>query len=254
MTNKEAPQCCPLQHKGVDKLATKETAIVPVAKYAALATSPQEMLAVIQENIGNDRITDRDLDRITLPGQGAINWNIPTLDGEQSMPHIDGIIVHWTMPRAYWEKNLDEGDGAAPPDCSSEDGNIGVGDPGGVCADCQFNQWGSAAKGTGKACKEKRLLFFLREGDLLPIVIQAPATSIRPIKQYLIRLASSGVHYWAVQTRLSLEKVPGAFPYSRIVPRSMGTIPAEDLEKVKDYVFNIKPLVDRAQTIVQDQD
>ena len=143
-------------------MSNDKNEIVPVAKYAALATTPEEVLAIVQQNIGNDQITAQDLDRVTLPLGGATNWQIPTLDGEESFQYIDGIIVHHSPPRAYWETSLDEGEGSGPPDCSSEDSQWGVGTPGGYCFTCPFGQWGSADKGQGKACKEKRLLYILR--------------------------------------------------------------------------------------------
>jgi len=113
-------------------MSNDKNEIVPVAKYAALATTPEEVLAIVQQNIGNDQITAQDLDRVTLPLGGITNWQIPTLDGEESLQYIEGIIVHHSSPRAYWEKSLDEGEASAPPDCSSEDSQWGVGTPGGI--------------------------------------------------------------------------------------------------------------------------
>lgn len=235
----------------------KTTALVPAAQFAALAEASGDMLATIRDNIGADKITDRDLDRVVLPLGGAVNWAVPTLDGEDSLKSLDGIIVHWTMPRAYWKQNLEDVGGQAPPDCSSTNGDFGVGNPGGDCFTCPLNQWESAERGKGKACKEKRLLFLLRADDLLPIVVQAPATSISGIRKYLLRLASNSLPYWAVITRLSLEKAQngGGISYSRIVASSGGPIPQEQLAGVKAYVDSIKPLV--TDTIViprQDED
>ena len=48
-------------------MSNDKNEIVPVAKYAALATTPEEVLAIVQQNIGNDQITAQDLDRVTLP-------------------------------------------------------------------------------------------------------------------------------------------------------------------------------------------
>jgi hypothetical protein len=235
-------------------MSNDKNEIVPVAKYAALATTPEEVLAIVQQNIGNDQITAQDLDRVTLPLGGATNWQIPTLDGEESLQYIDGIIVHHTAPRAYWEKSLDEGEGSGPPDCSSEDGQFGVGTPGGDCFTCPLGQWGSADKGPGKACKEKRLLYVLRAEDILPIVIQGPATSIGNIRQYMLRLAARKIPHWRVYTQLGLEKQSGAFPFSRIVPRRLGEIPEADWAKVEAYVNSIRSLVSRPLTLGRDED
>ena len=219
-------------------------ALKKVETFLALQSNATTTLEAIRENIGNDRITDRDLDRITIPLGGGINWTVPTLEGEDSAKTLDGIIVHWTAPRAYWATGLEAG-GNAPPDCSSHNGEMGYGQPGGECFSCPLNQWGSAEGGSGKACKEKRMLFLLRSTDLLPIVIQAPSTSIQPVKKYLLRLASQGLPYWSVVTRLSLEKGSNStgIAFSRIAPKSSGPVPEEQRKMLAEYVAAIKPII-----------
>jgi len=219
-------------------------ALKKIETFMALQSDATNVLQTIKENIGNDRITDRDLDRIVVPLGGGLNWTVPTLEGEDSEKTLDGIIVHWTAPRAYWATGMDVG-GNTPPDCSSHDGEIGYGNPGGDCFTCPLNQWGSAEGGSGKACKEKRMLFLLRASDLLPIVIQAPSTSIQPIKKYLLRLASQGLPYWSVLTSLSLEKGSNSagIAFSRISPKSAGPIPEEQRGILAEYVQAIKPII-----------
>ena len=219
-------------------------ALKKIETFLALQSQATDVLEAVKENIGNDRITDRDLDRITVPSQGGLNWTVPTLEGEDSAKTLDGIIVHWTSPRAYWATGLEVG-GNSPPDCSSHDGETGYGQPGGECFSCPLNQWGSAEGGGGKACKEKRMLFLLRASDLLPIVIQAPSTSIQPVKKYLLRLASQGMPYWSVMTKLSLEKaqISTGIAFSRIVPKSSGPVPEEQRGKLAEYVAAIKPII-----------
>jgi len=89
------------------------------------------------------------------------------------------------------------------------------------------------------------MLFLLRASDLLPIVIQAPSTSIQPIKKYLLRLASQGLPYWSVMTRLSLEKGQNTngIAFSRISPKSAGPVPEEQRGRLAEYVQAIKPII-----------
>ena len=219
-------------------------ALKNIETYMALQSDATSVLETIRENIGNDRITDRDLDRITVPLGGGLNWTVPTLEGEDTAKTLDGIIVHWTAPKAYWATGMEVG-GNTPPDCSSHDGDVGYGQPGGDCFTCPLNQWASAEGGGGKACKEKRMLFLLRASDLLPIVIQAPSTSIQPIKKYLLRLASQGLPYWSVMTSLSLEKGSNGagIAFSRIAPKSAGPVPEEQRGILAEYVQAIKPII-----------
>ena len=59
--------------------------LAPIIEYRALATDTNEVLAVVRENLGNDKVTDRDLDRIIL-------------EGPEPVKSLEGIIVHWTTP------------------------------------------------------------------------------------------------------------------------------------------------------------
>jgi len=223
-------------------------------QFMALQNQATDVLEAVRDNIGNDKITDRDLDRITVPLGGGVNWTVPTLEGEDTAKTLDGIIVHWTSPRAYWAAGMEVG-GNTPPDCSSSNGEIGYGNPGGDCYSCPLNQWGSADGGSGKACKEKRMLFLLRPNDLLPIVVQAPSTSIQPVKKYLLRLASQGFSYWTVLTKLSLEKGNNAtgIAFSRIVPKSSGPVPEEQRAQLDEYVKAIKPIIGDMADVTRDE-
>ena len=230
---------------------TKTNTLATITEYRALTANTNEVLAVIQENLGNEKMTDRDLDRIILDG---LSWSVPTLEGDESAKSLDGIIVHWTTPRAYWRTGLDEGGGNAPPDCFSPDGEYGTGDPGGDCFTCPFNQWGSAEKGGGKACKEKRLLFLLRPDSVLPVVVQVPSTSIQRMKRYFYRLSEKAIPHWGVVSHLGLEKAQssGGITYSRVIPTVGSVVPEEQRGRLKAYVDAIKPLL--GQRVVVDQD
>ena len=221
---------------------TKTNTLALTTEYRALATEINEVLAVVRENLGNDRVTDRDLDRIILDG---LSWRVPTLEGPEPVKSLEGIIVHWTTPRAYWRTSLEEGGGNAPPDCFSSDGEYGTGDPGGDCFSCPMNQWASAEKGHGKACKEKRLLFLLRPDSVLPVVVQVPSTSIQNVKRYFLRLSDNKMSHWMVVTRLGLEPAQsgGGITYSRVVPTVASRVPEEQRGRLKAYVDAIKPLL-----------
>ena len=65
-----------------------------------------------------------------------------------------------------------------------------------ACATCPFNRYGSDVDTEtgqvrkGKACREKRVLLFLRDGDTLPIVVLAPPTSVRTVDGFVTLLAT----------------------------------------------------------------
>ena len=99
------------------------------------------------------------------------------------------------------------------------------------------------------------MLFLLRSTDLLPIVIQAPSTSIQPVKKYLLRLASQGFSYWSVLTSLSLEKGTNAtgISFSRIVPKSSGPVPEDQRSQLDEYVKAIKPIIGDIADVARDE-
>ncbi len=65
-----------------------------------------------------------------------------------------------------------------------------------ACATCPFNRYGSDVDHEtgqvrrGKACREKRVLLFLRDGDSLPIVILSPPSSIKAVDAFVTLCAT----------------------------------------------------------------
>lgn len=64
--------------------------------------------------------------------------------------------------------------GSNPPDCGSFDGIHGIGNPGGLCRACPYNKFGSGGN-KSKACKNRHMLYLVREGEIFPVVISLPS-------------------------------------------------------------------------------
>jgi hypothetical protein len=225
--------------------------------YLALSDDTGTIMEALSANLGGGLLSPFDLDRVKVPSQGSINWEIPDLDeGSVSAKVLTGIIIHSAPVRSYWSKGLDEG-GSSPPDCSSNDLLMGVGTPGGDCLTCPMNQWGSDTKGgVGKACSERRFLFMLRPQSFLPVVVQVPPSSLRNLGQYMLRLAGTGTPYYHVTTSLSLEKAVqggGGLPYSKMVVKLEGRLTDDDCAKVDALAKQLRPLfVTAARTMATD--
>jgi hypothetical protein len=186
-----------------DLVTTGET-----SPFLALRSTQEELTTLITETVGVDGISASDLDRVKFPAGGATSWEVPTLSGEESTKTIEGIILGRYTRRSYWKEKY-EGQND-PPDCASNDGITGEGDPGGNCAECAFNEFGSSANGHGKACKESRQLFILQKDSLIPIVINVPPGSLAIINKYSLRLLKAQLSPYGVVTRLELEKAENA--------------------------------------------
>ena len=108
--------------------------------------------------------------RIKIPGGGHLQFEIPSgnPDVPDYAPYLEGVILYRHNSNAYWPEGS-EYDDDQPPLCQSFDGKVGYGEPGGTCADCVLNQFGSDGNNKGKACKNMRMLYLLRSLSLIHI-------------------------------------------------------------------------------------
>ncbi len=209
----------------------------------AIATQGEKVQAVLEANLGGDKINQFDLDKVTVPSGGGISWEVPSLMGPEAVPEIEGVIVGWKPVRSLYHTSFQENPGT-PPDCSSDDGITGFGDPlqKGIeerrdCATCPMNQWGSATEGTGKKCAERRLLFILRKNDQIPIMVVVPPTSLKNVKAYFLRLTQNNVPFYGVITGLTLSKVKSksGITYGQIEFKAKGILTDEDAKMFESY-------------------
>jgi hypothetical protein len=227
----------------------KEVATIP-AEGLYLANYANEMQSLgdtVRENLGETGIAPRELPRIRIPAGGGSSWEVPTLEGVESMQTISGVIVHWKTMRAYWDVAFEQSDGA-PPKCTSDDGIVGIGAPGVACKTCPFNQFGTADSGakSGKACREVLALFFLAEGDTLPFFIPLPPMSIRAMRDFFARLTQRATPFWSVETKLALEqdKNRQSIRYSKAVPTLGRILNDAERARIQEYRTYIKPAID----------
>src|SRR5690606_3431853 len=237
-----------------EEMTTRALPAVVDANYAVMELPAAELAEIIAANLGGEGITQFDLDRVRIPAGGSTTWSIPTLDGEEETRVLEGIIIHFTTPRAYWKTPFDESGGGTPPDCSSEDGIVGVGNPGGDCSTCPLSKFGTAKNRRGQACKQMRLLFMLREDSLLPIVVVLPPMSLRPARQYFLRLASQRQAFYSVITRIELERDRNqdGIPYSRAKFSVGGYLPPEKADFVKRLSERMRPIFETVTIDAQD--
>jgi len=222
-----------------------------IESYPALRAPAEvaESLEIIKEALGGARLSVfSDLTRITVPSGGATKWEIRDVTakgGVRSVDTISGIIISNQYSRGYWEKPYGGAD-SGPPDCSSwEMDSYGMGVPGGECFSCQFNQFNTAAQGTGKACSEKRFLFMLTTDSLLPTVVQVPVTSIKPYTQFSVDVGSKmRLRPRQIVVDLSLKRESkSGFPTAIIVPSVNARLADEDCLKVLAWIEIIAPIM-----------
>lgn len=239
-------------------MASKSIALVSVKDYAVLQYNPQALQEIVRENIGDRGIGTFDIDRIKVAPGGIGQFIVPSLEGDKTENIVDGVVIAWRDPRAYWHVAFDQSGGGSPPDCRADDGYNGVGTPGGDCSKCPFAAFGSAQRNgkeaPGQACKQMRFMFIMRKDSLLPTLIVAPPTSIAPVRKYFLRLASNAVPYYGVATRFKLIKAKSVdgIQYSQIECEMLERLDPEISERMKKLGDMLRPTLDA--TAIQEQD
>jgi len=160
--------------------------------------------------------------------------------GEDKDESFVGTILHYQRTNAYWEESFDQTGAGTPPDCASRNGRVptdGDSIQADSCAKCQWNKFGSDGK--GKKCKNMYRMHILRDGDLLPIRIVVPATSMKNVDEYLTTLANKQLHYCMAKTKFSLVSAQssGNIEYSKLV-LSLEEV-CQDMEQLKELKAQI---------------
>jgi hypothetical protein len=222
----------------------------------ALSVAPEE-IAAMQEafamNIGNGSVSEFDLPRIKV-NPGTSLWLIPTLDGEETVQRIEGVVVFARDTRVYY-KSKEAGN--TPPDCSSLDGTIGTGEPGGECANCPLAKWDSAQDGNGgQACKQVKHLFMLRGESMFPEIVSLPPTSLKAARQFFTRLTTQGIPYAKALVAIELEKAqnPQGKTYGKAVFRFVRRLSEAEAARAMEFhqmcqTFAVRLPVDTAPPV-----
>lgn len=227
-----------------------------------------QLPAIVDSSFTSEDLAD-DMDglqmsfqRIKIPSGGNLVFEIPTDDPENPNYEktIEGVLIFHHDANAYWPEGSEYDENTAPL-CSSLDGKQGIGEPGGHCAMCAMNQYGTAAEGRGKACKNMRMLYLLQSGECVPIQISLPPTSLKPFKNFvnqaflLRRRPSYGS---VIQIGLRKENT-GGNDYSVATFRLVENFEGEQLAQIRSYAEGFKEqikltLKQRAETAKEQLD
>lgn len=229
-------------------LITRESEAVAITDYVGLAEIG-ELEQVLAENCGDGAgLGIGDLDRVKVPSGGGLAWELPSSGSKPEIAQeIEGVIAYWHDARGRWEQK----EGAnTPPVCSSWDGRVGVGNPGGDCLSCRYAQFGSAENGRGQACKAMRNFYVLRPEDSLPLRIVAPPSSLKNARDFFLGLGKrSRIIYRHAIIRLGLQRDenPEGKPFSRITFEKVRTLEMEERPAIDAYSQFVQRIIDEAR-------
>lgn len=184
--------------------------------------------------------------KVKIPAGGSLVFETE----DEFLKTITGVIIdHYTVRFMFntkfsGEKNV--------PVCMSYDGIKGQDVSGNIklCSECIYNQWGSYKEyidktdtTNRKACHERHRIFIMRSGELLPILLTIPVTSIKNFAVYMTKLASKGKHYSHVITEISLvkNKSQSGIEYAMATFKKVEDIPEETIKEVENLISYLKP-------------
>ena len=200
-----------------------------------------ELMNVMQEELEGLTLT---LDKVKIPSGGGLSFEVPGDDPESpdSVKEIHGVIIDHYPMYAYWKTKYNGQNEA--PDCFSPDAARGYGYPDGDCASCPYNQFGSGEDGS-KLCKNAHRLYLLRSGELYPVMITIPPTSLRALTDYLgKRIVTKGLRSYGVVTKLSLKKAVSGkgIAYSQVQFALAERLAPEMAEVMRQYGEQMRPV------------
>lgn len=227
--------------------------------FLALAGADGEMqeamnaIAEVGEEFG-----PQDLTRVPTPAAGATQWTIPGIAGDEVTESITGVLC-WVQKRGILWPSEEPEDGSMPVLVTHD---LKTAEQVGPIPDnmidtlekhriderrfdwenLPYNQFGTGQNGQGKRAKEQRVLFVLREGDMYPLVVPAQPGSLKTVRQFILKLPQEAkVPFWRCVVSLELESLKNrnGQKYSRIVPKLVGMLSAEDGKAVKEKYTDV---------------
>jgi hypothetical protein len=150
-------------------------------KDTALQAQNTGFLTLANNNIGAMMAEELDgldagFERIKIPSAGSTVFEMPGEgDDTESVKEFSAVILYHHPLFAYYKSKYTGGNN--PPDCGSFNGIAGEGNPGGNCKACPLNQFGSGENGA-KACKNRRRVYVLKEGEIFPLLLSLPTGSL----------------------------------------------------------------------------
>lgn len=239
----------------------KNTDIVPAGDFRLVSTydgMDPELMDELKDQMDDlDDESGISCRMVKIPAGGKLAYEVEGDEpGDEEYPkEIEGVIIFTHRVNGYWPNAF--GTSSNPEDkvpvCSSMDGKTGLDTSTGClenCERCPRNQYGSDDKGgRGKACKNMRRIYFMRNGDPNFYLLTVPPTSIKEVNKALARImASKGIPYTSLLVTFKLAKATNAsgIEYSTVVLEKEGILPPDVAATAMAMRHQIK---DRYQTM-----
>ena len=196
----------------------KNTEIAVVNNNTGYLTEVVNLAELFSEELDGLRPS---FERVKIPAGGGLAYELPSEDPESpdTEKEFSAVILYHHPINSYYKEKFNGSNN--PPDCASIDGKIGVESETGECKDCKscpLAKFGSGENG-GMACKQKRRMYLIREGEMLPMIMTLPTGSLGEFTKYVTRLVTKGMKANHVVTKFTLKRAQNStgINYSQVV-------------------------------------
>lgn len=221
-------------------------------------TEPSERilnaLAEVSDNLKS--VENYQLPRLKMNADG-----FQLADGEPAVNEVQGILIHAKRTNVYYAKPFRKGD-INPPDCFSLDGvtpDKSIEKPvHKTCKGCPMAEFGTNSMKSGKACRNLKPLYLLRESEdglsIIPRQLTITPTSLKAANGYLMDLTERGIAYRKVLTKITTFKDDPDDKFVKLkfsFTKKLSDQEVKDVEKIKAQWL---PIMDAQLADVVDND
>ena len=216
-------------------MATTELALV---KDTSIYCPPAEELAEISAEL-KGVLTRSMLGTIQIANGGAGCFKVKEPGADEvtgGVQAVEGVILCSHPTNVFWGNDFSHRQPGELPVCRSMNGQQGtILETGEIhdCATCQHNQFIEGRK----PCSNKRQLYIMREGDLVPMLFSIPPASLKYFDKYLVRCRlTMRVPLFTVVTRITLRNENNnGNEYSVPVFTPVAKLPREEAQRMSAY-------------------
>ena len=252
----------PKQKQERTTMAKETTAVATISDSFYPALSEEAVVGIkeaMDANLGGDSIDPRKLfSTIKMPSGGSTAWEIPAIEGEDFVTkEFTGIIMHIGTERAKYVGKYGEN---KVPECTSQDGVFGIGEPGGECMRCHYNQFDTHEEHKGrKGCSEVKMVYFIMkntgqfEAEEWPMIMRVSAGSFGVLEDYRIKLAKSRIMIHSIETKFTLIKTKNKQDIDfaqmvmtrgeKVADKAMLSTIAEYKKGILPYISTVVPVI-----------
>ena len=237
-------------------MATKKTTeITTVPENTGFLAETVNLAELFSEELDGLRPS---FERIKIPAGGGLAYELPGDDpaSPDSVKDFSAVILYHHPVSVFYKEKF--AGGSNPPDCSSVDGKIGIISETGECRDCKscpYAKFGSGENG-GMACKQKRALYLLREGEMLPIIMTLPTGSLGEFTKYVTRLVTRGMKANSVVTKFTLKRAQNStgINYSQVICAVDRALSPEEKKNIAAMTEQVKLIAGKVSVMESETD